>query len=83
MEDLAVIVSVMLFGAALLGVVSIVLGVMSRNRPQLRPFAWALVLGTVGVGSWFATFSWPLAAIPLVGGLIGLVLLTAPLLQKR
>lgn len=83
MEDLAIIVSVMFFGSILLALASIVLAALAKNRPALRPFGWAVALGTLVVGIWFATMNWPLAAAPLIGGGIGSLLMAIPLLQKR
>lgn len=83
MESLALLVSAMFFGSILLALASIVLGVLARKRPALQPFAWAVAGGATVVGAWFATMSWPLAAAPLIGGAIGVLLLGLQLLQKR
>lgn len=83
MEDLAVIISVMFFGSILLALASIVLGAFAWSRAGLRPFGWAVAGASTLVGAWFATMSWPLAASPLIGGVLGLLLLAIGSLQRR
>lgn len=83
MEDLAIIVSVMFFGSILVSLASIVLGAVALRRSAVRPFGWAVAGGTLIVGIWFATMNGPLAAAPLIGGGIGVLLLAIPLFKKR
>ncbi len=83
MESLAVVVAVMFFGSILLALASIIFALLARTRPRLRPFAWGVVGASTLVGIWFYTMSAPLAAAPLIGGVVGLVLMGLQLAQKR
>lgn len=83
MESLAVLVSLMLLGSALLSIAAIVLAALAGRRPSLQPFAWAVVAATLVVGFWFSTMNGPLATAPLIGGTAGALLMGLRLFQKR
>lgn len=83
MESLVLLVSAMFFGSILLALASAVFAFLARTRPRLRPFAWAVAGASLVVGIWFSTMSLPLGAAPLIGGVLGLVILALQLAKKR
>jgi hypothetical protein len=65
MEDLALIVSLMLFVPIVVGILAVVLSALQRNRPNLRMFA-ILVTAVVGLTAALGLIQYPaLGIVPL------------------
>jgi hypothetical protein len=66
MEDLAIIVSLMLFVPIAVGILAIVLSILQRKRPQLRMFA-ILVTAVVGTTALLGLIQYvPLGIAPAI-----------------
>jgi hypothetical protein len=78
MEDLALIVSLMLFVPIAVGILAIVLSVLQRKRPNLRMFA-ILVTSVVGLTATLGLIQYPLlGVVPAIETLIAVLFLFVP-----
>jgi hypothetical protein len=83
MEDLALIVSLMLFVPIAVGILAIVLSVLQRKRPNLRMFA-ILVTAVVGLTATLGLIQYvPLGIVPAIETLIAVLFLFVPKRQTR
>lgn len=77
MEDLALIVSLMLFVPIAVGILAIVLSVLQRKRPNLRMFA-ILVTAVVGLTATLGLIQYlPLGIVPAIETVIAVLFLVA------
>jgi len=77
MEDLALIVSLMLFVPIAVGILAIVLSVLQRKRPNLRMFA-ILVTAVVGLTATLGLIQFlPLGIVPAIETVIAVLFLVA------
>ena len=78
MEDLALIVSLMLFVPIAVGIAAIVLSILQRKKPQLRMFA-ILVTAVVGLTAALGLIQYlPLGIVPAIETLIATLFLFVP-----
>lgn len=78
MQDLAIVVSLMLFVPMAVGIAAIVLSVLQRNRPQLRVSA-ILVTALVGLTGVLGLIQYlPLGIVPAIEALIAALFLFVP-----
>jgi hypothetical protein len=78
MEDLALIVSLMLFVPIAVGILAIVLSILQRKRPNLRMLA-ILVTSVVGLTATLGLIQYPLlGAVPALETLISVLFLFIP-----
>jgi hypothetical protein len=78
MEDLAIIVSLMLFVPIAVGILAIVLSILQRKRPHLRMFA-ILVTAVVGLTATLGLIQYvPLGIVPAIETLIAVLFLFVP-----
>lgn len=78
MEDLAIIVSLMLFVPIAVGILAIVLSVLQRKRPHLRMFA-ILVTAVVGTTALLGLIQYlPLGIFPAIETVIAALFLFVP-----
>ena len=83
MEDLALIVSLMLFVPIAVGILAIVLSILQRKRPHLRMFA-ILVTAVVGLTATLGLIQYvPLGIVPAIETLIAVLFLFVPKRQTR
>jgi hypothetical protein len=83
MEDLAIIVSLMLFVPIAVGILAIVLSILQRKRPHLRMFA-ILVTAVVGLTATLGLIQYvPLGIVPAIETLIAVLFLFVPKRQTR
>jgi hypothetical protein len=83
MEDLALIVSLMLFVPIAVGILAIVLSILQRKRPHLRMFA-ILVTAVVGLTATLGLIQYvPLGIVPAFETLIAVLFLFVPKRQTR
>jgi hypothetical protein len=83
MEDLAIIVSLMLFVPIAVGILAIVLSILQRKRPHLRMFA-ILVTAVVGLTATLGLIQYvPLGIVPAFETLIAVLFLFVPKRQTR
>ena len=83
MEDLALIVSLMLFVPIAIGILAIVLSILQRKRPHLRMFA-ILVTAVVGLTATLGLIQYvPLGIVPAFETLIAVLFLFVPKRQTR
>jgi hypothetical protein len=83
MEDLALIVSLMLFVPIAVGILAIVLSILQRKRPHLRMFA-ILVTAVVGLTATLGLIQFfTLGIVPAIETLIAVLFLFVPKRQTR